>query len=56
VIGTAGAVYPAAGFVLAVHRRGRPVIVVDPNATAFDSVATVRLVGQAGEVLPALLA
>jgi NAD-dependent protein deacetylase/lipoamidase len=55
VVGTAGAVHPAAGFVLTLHRRGRPVIVVDPNATAFDSVATVRLVGKAGDVLPALL-
>ena len=55
VVGTAGAVYPAAGFVLPLHRRGGPVIVVDPNATAFDAVATVRLVGKAGDALPALL-
>jgi NAD-dependent deacetylase len=56
VVGTAGAVYPAAGLVLAVHVRGRPVIVVDPGGTAFDSVAAVKLVGKAGDLLPALLA
>jgi len=52
VVGTAGAVYPAAGFVLAVQRRGQPVIVVDPGETAFDSLATLKLAGRAGEVLP----
>ncbi len=55
VVGTAGAVYPAAGLVLAVHGRGHPVIVVDPGETAFDSVAAVKLVGKAGDVLPGLL-
>jgi NAD-dependent deacetylase len=55
VIGTAGAVYPAAGYVFAVQRRGKPVIVVDPGETAFDSVAAVKLVGTAGDTLPALL-
>jgi len=56
VVGTAGAVYPAAGLVLAVHHRSRPVIVVDPGETALDSVAAVKLVGRAGDVLPGLLA
>ncbi|HWA58538.1 MAG TPA: NAD-dependent protein deacylase [Gemmatimonadales bacterium] len=55
VVGTAGAVYPAAGFVLAVARRERPVIVVDPGETAFDQVAAVKLVGTAGAVLPQLM-
>jgi NAD-dependent deacetylase len=55
VVGTAGAVYPAAGFVLAVEQRGKPVIVVDPGPTGFDHVAAVKLVGNAGDVLPALL-
>ena len=55
VVGTAGAVYPAAGFVLAVERRGKPVIVVDPGPTSFDDVAAAKLVGNAGELLPALL-
>jgi NAD-dependent deacetylase len=56
VVGTAGAVYPAAGLVLTVHHRGRPVIVVDPGETGFDPVAAVKLIGRAGDVLPALLA
>jgi NAD-dependent deacetylase len=55
VIGTAGAVYPAAGYVFAVQRRGNPVIVVDPGETAFDSIAAVKLTGSAGDVLPGLL-
>lgn len=55
VVGTAGAVYPAAGFVFAVHQRNRPVIVVDPGPTAFDDVADCRLTGTAGNVLPAFL-
>lgn len=55
VVGTAGAVYPAAGLVLTVHRGGWPVIVVDPGETGFDSIAAVKLVARAGEVLPAVL-
>jgi NAD-dependent deacetylase len=55
VVGTAGAVYPAAGFVFGVERRGKPVIVVDPGPTAFDEVADCKVTGPAGSVLPALL-
>lgn len=55
VVGTAGAVYPAAGFVFSVHRRGKPIVVVDPGETAFDDIATAKLVGPAGSVLPAIL-
>ena len=55
VVGTAGAVYPAAGYVAAVERRARPVIVVDPGVTAFDDIASVKLTGTAGSVLPELL-
>jgi NAD-dependent deacetylase len=55
VVGTAGAVYPAAGFAQLVAQRGGALIVVDPEATAFDAMATVKLVGKAGEILPALL-
>lgn len=55
VVGTAGAVYPAAGFAHLVAQSGGALIVVDPGATAFDAVATVKLVGKAGEVLPGLL-
>jgi NAD-dependent deacetylase len=55
VVGTAGAVYPAAGFAHLVAQGGGALIVVDPGATAFDAVATVKLAGKAGEVLPGVL-
>jgi NAD-dependent deacetylase len=55
VVGTTGAVYPAAAVV---HKtrgaRGR-IIVVDPGETEYDDVAEVRLWGAAGEVVPELL-
>jgi NAD-dependent deacetylase len=55
VVGTAGAVYPAAGFAMTVHGNGGGLVVVDPGDTAFDSIATVKLRGEAGRVLPELL-
>lgn len=55
VVGTAGAVYPAAGFAKIVYRKGGALIVVDPGDTAFDPIATVKLRGEAGRVLPELL-
>jgi NAD-dependent deacetylase len=55
VVGTAGAVYPAAGIVHEAQQRGAPVIVVDPGETEYDAIADVRLVKPAGVVLPMLL-
>ena len=55
VIGTAGAVYPAAGVVHEAQRAGAPVIVVDPGVTEYDGLADVRLLAPAGEVLPTVL-
>lgn len=55
VVGTQGAVYPAAGVVHEALRVGSPVIVVDPGATEYDGIAAVRLVAPAGEVLPLLV-
>jgi NAD-dependent deacetylase len=55
VVGTAGAVYPAAGVVHEARRAGAPVIVVDPGATEYDDLADVRLVAAAGEVVPEVL-
>ena len=55
VVGTAGAVQPAAGYAMAVVRRRRPLVVVDPGPTAFDGMAEVKLTGSAGAVLPPLL-
>jgi NAD-dependent deacetylase len=56
VIGTTGAVYPAAGVVHTAKQAGAPVIVVDPGETEYEELANVRLVGPAGEVVPRILA
>ncbi len=55
VVGTAGAVQPAAGYAMTVARRRRPLVVVDPGPTAFDAMAEVKLTGSAGATLPPLL-
>jgi NAD-dependent deacetylase len=55
VVGTAGAVHPAAGFAMTVHENGGALVVVDPGDTAFDPIATVKLRGEAGTILPELL-
>lgn len=55
VIGTSGAVYPAAAFVQIAHRNGARCVYIGPeeplNAAAFDEV----LLGTATEVVPTLL-
>jgi NAD-dependent deacetylase len=55
VIGTTGAVYPAAGIVHAARASGAAVIVVDPGATEYDAIADVRLAGPAGGIVPRLV-
>ncbi len=55
VVGTAGAVYPAAGVVHAARAAGATIIVVDPGATGFDDLADIRLTGPAGRLVPALV-
>jgi NAD-dependent deacetylase len=55
VVGTSGAVHPAAAVVHETIGAGGKVIVVDPGATAYDEVADVRLRGAAGEAVPALV-
>lgn len=55
VIGTSGAVYPAAGLAHEAVSSGAPLIVLDPGETAYDSIADVRLVGSADEVVPDML-
>lgn len=53
-VGTSATVYPAAGLIELAHRGGGAVIEVNPEATAFSSVADLRLALPAGEALPAL--
>jgi NAD-dependent deacetylase len=55
VVGTAGAVHPAAAIVHRAAGAGARVIVVDPGETAYDDLADVRLAGAAGEVVPKIL-
>jgi NAD-dependent deacetylase len=56
VVGTSGAVQPAAAVVDETTGAGGKVVVVDPGETAYDDVADVRLRGAAGGIVPALLA
>jgi NAD-dependent deacetylase len=56
VVGTTGAVYPAAAVVHETRSAGGKIIVVDPGETEYDDVADVRLWGTAGEIAPVLLA
>jgi NAD-dependent deacetylase len=55
VIGTTGAVYPAAGVAHAAKAAGASVVIVDPGPTELDGIADVRLPGAAGDVVPRLL-
>ena len=55
VVGTAGAVYPAAGVAHAAKATGAAVVIVDPGPTDLDAIADVRLHGAAGDVVPRIL-
>ena len=55
VIGTTGAVYPAAAVVHTAKAAGATVVVVDPGETEYDGLADVKLVGQAGAIVPLIL-
>jgi NAD-dependent deacetylase len=56
VVGTSGAVWPAAGLAARAARRGARVIIVNPADSEIDRVAHLVLRGTAATVLPALLA
>ena len=55
VIGTSGLVYPAAGLPAEALRHDAKVIVVNPQASELDELATVVLRGTAAVELPTLL-
>ena len=55
VVGTAGAVYPAAGLAHSARAAGARVVVVNTAPSELDDVAHVVLRGGAAQVLPALL-
>lgn len=55
LVGTSGAVNPAAQFPLLARERGAQIIEVNPVATQLTSAAHVVLTGAAGEILPAVV-
>lgn len=56
VIGTSGAVYPAAGLAAAARRHGARVVVLNTASSELDDVAHDILRGGAAQLLPPLLA
>lgn len=56
VVGTSGAVWPAAGLAGHARSRGAHVVIVNPHESEIDDVADVVLRGTAGTLLPVLLA
>lgn len=56
VVGTAGAVYPAAGLARIARDAGARVAIVNPQPTELDAVAHAVLRGTAAQLLPVLLA
>jgi NAD-dependent deacetylase len=56
VVGTSGAVWPAAGLAGHARRAGACVVIVNPHASEIDAEAHVVLRGTAAQLLPALLA
>lgn len=56
VVGTSGAVWPAAGLAAVARRAGAFVAIVNPQATEIDGDADVHLAGTAAQLLPRLLA
>jgi NAD-dependent deacetylase len=56
VIGTSAVVYPAAGLIGLAGSFGSRIIIVNKDSTGASDLADVELLGQAGEVVPKLLA
>lgn len=55
VVGTSGEVYPAAGLASVARQAGAHVLIVNPDGTALDGVATRCVRSTAAVALPALL-
>jgi NAD-dependent deacetylase len=55
VVGTSGAVWPAAGLAAQARRAGAFVAIVNPHASEIDAQAHVLLRGTSAQLLPALL-
>ncbi len=55
VVGTSGAVYPAAGLAHTARRAGAKVIILNPEPSEIDDEAHLLLRGTAARILPSLL-
>ncbi len=55
VVGTSGAVWPAAGLAAIARRAGAWVVIVNPHASEIDAEADLLLQGSAAGVLPRIL-
>jgi NAD-dependent deacetylase len=55
-VGSSLGVYPAAGLVPMAYQNGAQVVIVNAQATPFDSIASAVVRGSISEVLPALVA
>jgi vacuolar-type H+-ATPase subunit F/Vma7 len=55
VIGTSGAVYPAAGLAKIARRNRARVVIINPHASELDSVADQMIAMPSAQVLPLLL-
>jgi len=54
-VGSTLSVFPAAEYLLAVADRRHPLIILNMGPTDADDLATVRLEGKAGDLLPRLV-
>jgi NAD-dependent deacetylase len=55
IVGTSGAVWPAAGLAEVARRAGAQVVIVNPSPSEIDDTAHLLLRGTAADVLPVLL-
>lgn len=55
-VGSTISVFPAAEYLLSVSDRDQPLVILNVGPTDADSLATARLEGKAGELLPQLVA
>jgi NAD-dependent deacetylase len=56
VIGTSALVYPAAGLPKLAAANGARIIEINPRPAELDIASADRLVGEAGVIMPALVA
>ena len=56
VVGTSGAVWPAAGLATTARRGGAFVVIVNPQASEIDAAAHLLVPGTAAQILPRLFA